>query len=134
MVLLRIPQDRRISFDHHQLDRVRYRDSIHSHILHVCTEGGKGAQNVAHGQVFLTIARKSIYTYVYSPSLDMFAFGLQIFTAKLVLLVNVGMFGLILLLTLLLAEGSKRVRAFGWICVSFSVSVFVAPLSVIVST
>ncbi|CAL9198445.1 bidirectional sugar transporter SWEET14-like [Musa acuminata AAA Group] len=55
----------------------------------------------------------------------------KIFTAKLVLLVNVGMFGLILLLTLLLAEGSKRVGAFGWICVSFSVSVFVAPLSVI---
>ncbi|CAD5185124.1 unnamed protein product [Musa acuminata subsp. malaccensis] len=55
----------------------------------------------------------------------------KIFTAKLVLVVNVGMFGLILLLTLLLAEGSKRVGAFGWICVSFSVSVFVAPLSVI---
>ncbi|RWW29221.1 hypothetical protein GW17_00006261 [Ensete ventricosum] len=64
-------------------------------------------------------------------SLDMFAFGLQIFTAKLVLLVNVGMFGLILLLTQLLSEGSERVRAFGWICVSFSASVFVAPLSVI---
>ncbi|RWW68214.1 hypothetical protein BHE74_00024280 [Ensete ventricosum] len=55
----------------------------------------------------------------------------KIFTAKLVLLVNVGMFGLILLLTLLLSEGSERVRAFGWICVSFSASVFVAPLSVI---
>ncbi|KAJ8478669.1 hypothetical protein OPV22_022396 [Ensete ventricosum] len=55
----------------------------------------------------------------------------KIFTAKLVLLVNVGMFGLILLLTQLLSEGSERVRAFGWICVSFSASVFVAPLSVI---
>ncbi|RZS02901.1 hypothetical protein BHM03_00033010 [Ensete ventricosum] len=59
---------------------------------------------------------------------------LQIFTAKLVLLVIVAMFGLILLLTLLLSKGAKRVEILGWICVSFSVSVFVAPLSVIVSS
>lgn len=55
------------------------------------------------------------------------------FTAKLVLLVNVGMFGLILVLTLLFARGAKRVEVLGWICMSFSVSVFVAPLSIIVS-
>ncbi|THU58914.1 hypothetical protein C4D60_Mb03t19490 [Musa balbisiana] len=57
--------------------------------------------------------------------------GLQMFTAKLVLLVNVGMFGLILVLTLLFARGAKRVEVLGWICMSFSVSVFVAPLSII---
>lgn len=48
------------------------------------------------------------------------------------LLLNVGVFGLILLLTLLLAVGEKRVILLGWVCVGFSVSVFVAPLSIIV--
>lgn len=48
------------------------------------------------------------------------------------LLLNVGVFGLILLLTLLLAVGQKRVILLGWVCVGFSVSVFVAPLSIIV--
>ncbi|URD91971.1 Protein RUPTURED POLLEN GRAIN 1 [Musa troglodytarum] len=68
-----------------------------------------------------------------SSDLKKSVFGLQMFTAKLVLLVNVGMFGLILLLTLLFAKGAKRVEVLGWICMSFSVSVFVAPLSIIVS-
>ncbi|XP_072958735.1 bidirectional sugar transporter SWEET14-like [Typha angustifolia] len=55
----------------------------------------------------------------------------KILTAKILLLLNVGMFGLILLLTLVLSEGSNRVSILGWICLGFSVSVFVAPLSVI---
>ncbi|CAM0912431.1 unnamed protein product [Alopecurus aequalis] len=55
----------------------------------------------------------------------------KLFTAKILLLLNVGVFGLILLLTLLLSEGNKRVAMLGWVCVGFSVSVFVAPLSVI---
>ncbi|XP_020149490.1 bidirectional sugar transporter SWEET14 [Aegilops tauschii subsp. strangulata] len=55
----------------------------------------------------------------------------KLFTAKILLLLNVGVFGLILLLTLLLSEGEKRVVMLGWVCVGFSVSVFVAPLSVI---
>ena len=59
--------------------------------------------------------------------------SMQLFTAKILLLLNVGVFGLILLLTLLLSEGEKRVVMLGWVCVGFSVSVFVAPLSVIVS-
>ncbi|URD92858.1 Protein RUPTURED POLLEN GRAIN 1 [Musa troglodytarum] len=45
-----------------------------------------------------------------SSDLKKSVFGLQMFTAKLVLLVNVGMFGLILLLTLLFAKGAKRVE------------------------
>ncbi|GJN04792.1 hypothetical protein PR202_ga22365 [Eleusine coracana subsp. coracana] len=56
----------------------------------------------------------------------------KMFTAKILLLLNVGVFGLILLLTLLLAVGEKRVVLLGWVCVGFSVSVFVAPLSIIV--
>ncbi|VAI52530.1 unnamed protein product [Triticum turgidum subsp. durum] len=55
----------------------------------------------------------------------------KMFTAKILLLLNVGVFGLILLLTLLLAGGEKRVVMLGWVCVGFSVSVFIAPLSVI---
>lgn len=56
----------------------------------------------------------------------------QLFTAKILLLLNVGVFGLILLLTLLLSAGPHRVVVLGWVCVAFSVSVFVAPLSIIV--
>ena len=58
----------------------------------------------------------------------------QLFTAKILLLLNVGVFGLILLLTLLLSAGQHRVVVLGWVCVAFSVSVFVAPLSIIVRT
>ncbi|XP_047050374.1 bidirectional sugar transporter SWEET13-like [Lolium rigidum] len=55
----------------------------------------------------------------------------KLFTAKILLLLNVGVFGIILLLTLLLAKGEKRVVSLGWVCVAFSVSVFIAPLSII---
>ncbi|XP_026660803.2 bidirectional sugar transporter SWEET14-like [Phoenix dactylifera] len=56
----------------------------------------------------------------------------RIFTAQILLLLNVGLFGLIVLLTLLLAKGPReQVRVLGWVCVSFSISVFVAPLSII---
>ncbi|XXG41634.1 hypothetical protein AAC387_Pa01g2063 [Persea americana] len=54
----------------------------------------------------------------------------RIFTAKLVFLLNVGLFSLIVLLTLLLKEGSFRVKVLGSICVAFSVCVFIAPLSI----
>jgi solute carrier family 50 protein (sugar transporter) len=52
----------------------------------------------------------------------------------IMLLLNVGVFGLIVLLTMLLAAGEKRVVLLGWVCVGFAVSVFAAPLSIIVST
>ncbi|KAG6517099.1 hypothetical protein ZIOFF_020479 [Zingiber officinale] len=57
--------------------------------------------------------------------------AVKIYTAKLVLSVNLGVFGLILVLTLFLTRGSQRVQVLGWICMCFSVSVFVAPLSAI---
>jgi solute carrier family 50 protein (sugar transporter) len=66
--------------------------------------------------------------FVYAPK------KAKMFTAKIMLLLNVGVFGAILLLTLLLFKGDKRVVMLGWICVGFSVSVFVAPLSIMVST
>ncbi|TVU50341.1 hypothetical protein EJB05_01710 [Eragrostis curvula] len=55
----------------------------------------------------------------------------KLFTAKIMAALNGGVFGLILLVTLLLFKGDKRVVMLGWICVGFSVSVFVAPLSII---
>ncbi|CAL9118142.1 unnamed protein product [Musa textilis] len=71
---------------------------------------------------------ESVYVvlyFTYAPKLA------KILTAKLVLVLNVGMFGSILLLTLLLPDGLKRVHVLGWICMCFSVGVFVAPLSII---
>ncbi|KAF7087600.1 hypothetical protein CFC21_090774 [Triticum aestivum] len=55
----------------------------------------------------------------------------KLLRAKILFPLNVGVFGLILLLTLLLSEGEKRVVMLGWVCVGFSVSVFIAPLSII---
>ncbi|VAI51280.1 unnamed protein product [Triticum turgidum subsp. durum] len=58
----------------------------------------------------------------------------KIFTAKIVLLLNIAGFGLIFLLTVFAFQGETRVISLGWICVGFSVCVFVAPLSIIVSS
>ncbi|KAL6851949.1 hypothetical protein ACP4OV_020134 [Aristida adscensionis] len=55
----------------------------------------------------------------------------KLFTVKILMLLNVGIFGLILLGTLFLFAGARRVVALGWVCVGFSISVFVAPLSII---
>ncbi|TVU50344.1 hypothetical protein EJB05_01713 [Eragrostis curvula] len=71
---------------------------------------------------------ESIYVimyFVYAPKKE------KLFTAKIMAALNGGVFGLILLSTLLLFKGDKRVVMLGWICVGFSVSVFVAPLSII---
>ncbi|KAG0480905.1 hypothetical protein HPP92_011763 [Vanilla planifolia] len=53
-------------------------------------------------------------------------------TAKMFMLLNVGLFSLIVLCTLLIPnKGSLRLKVLGWICVAFAVSVFAAPLSII---
>ncbi|XP_062219149.1 bidirectional sugar transporter SWEET15-like [Phragmites australis] len=55
----------------------------------------------------------------------------RVLTAKMLLGLNVGLFGLISLVTLLLSsKGTLRVHVLGWICVSVSLAVFAAPLSV----
>lgn len=46
---------------------------------------------------------------------------------------NLGGFGVIVTLSQYLAKGEGRVKLLGWICVTFSISVFAAPLAVIVS-
>lgn len=58
----------------------------------------------------------------------------RMFTLRLILLLNLGGICIIVLLTHLLSkERPVRVKLLGWICVVFSSSVFVAPLSIIVS-
>ncbi|GAV81643.1 MtN3_slv domain-containing protein, partial [Cephalotus follicularis] len=52
------------------------------------------------------------------------------FTMKLLLLFNIGAYGLIFVLTFLLLKGSNRVNAVGWICAVYNVAVFAAPLSI----
>uniref|UniRef100_A0A0D9VGC4 Bidirectional sugar transporter SWEET n=1 Tax=Leersia perrieri TaxID=77586 RepID=A0A0D9VGC4_9ORYZ len=56
----------------------------------------------------------------------------RMLTARMLLGLNVGLFGLVALVTLLLpAGGLLRVHVLGWICVAVSLSVFAAPLSII---
>ncbi|KAF7838971.1 bidirectional sugar transporter N3-like [Senna tora] len=51
-------------------------------------------------------------------------------TIRLLAVMNVGSFGLIMVVTHFAIHGSLRVQVLGWICVSVSVSVFAAPLSI----
>ncbi|KAJ7945664.1 Bidirectional sugar transporter SWEET [Quillaja saponaria] len=55
----------------------------------------------------------------------------RILTVKLLLLLNVFGFGVMLVLTLFLAEGAKRLTVLGWICLVFNISVFAAPLCIL---
>ncbi|PIN22406.1 Multitransmembrane protein [Handroanthus impetiginosus] len=52
-------------------------------------------------------------------------------TVMLILLLNVVGMGLIIVLTYFLAQGSTRADIVGWICLVFSLCVFVAPLCVV---
>ncbi|XP_059436161.1 bidirectional sugar transporter SWEET14-like [Corylus avellana] len=55
----------------------------------------------------------------------------KIYTAKLLILFNIGFLGLIILSTsLIIRESHLRLTAVGWICAIFSVCVYAAPLSV----
>lgn len=58
---------------------------------------------------------------------------MQVKTGMLILLLNVVGMGLIVSLTYFLAKGSTRGNIVGWICLVFSLCVFVAPLFVVVS-
>ncbi|KAL5791549.1 hypothetical protein ACOSP7_000143 [Xanthoceras sorbifolium] len=61
----------------------------------------------------------------YAPKKD------RILTLKLLLLFNVFGFGTIALLTFFLANGTNRLKILGYICMAFSLSVFVAPLCIL---
>lgn len=55
----------------------------------------------------------------------------RLLTAKLFLGLDVGLFGLIALVTMLVSAGTLRVQIVGWICVAVALGVFAAPLSII---
>ncbi|GAB4829697.1 hypothetical protein Ancab_040655 [Ancistrocladus abbreviatus] len=54
----------------------------------------------------------------------------KMYTAKLLILLNMGVYGLIILLTMSLSHGKRRAIIVGWICAVFSVCIFASPLSV----
>ncbi|KAM7269722.1 hypothetical protein ACFE04_025219 [Oxalis oulophora] len=53
------------------------------------------------------------------------------YTLKMIVSMNFGLFGFILLMVHHLAKGSQRASILGWICVAFSVCVFAAPLTIV---
>ncbi|KAJ6844741.1 bidirectional sugar transporter SWEET13-like [Iris pallida] len=55
----------------------------------------------------------------------------RVYAIKIFMLLNVGLFSLIVFSTLFLTKGHMRQKALGWMCVGFAVSVFAAPLSII---
>eukprot|EP01018_Ginkgo_biloba_P024794 Gb_12829 [translate_table: standard] len=55
----------------------------------------------------------------------------KIITAKLLAFLNVGVFGCVLLFTLLFAQGPKRILIVGWMSSAISVTVYAAPLSIV---
>ncbi|KAL5668307.1 hypothetical protein ACJX0J_020528, partial [Zea mays] len=61
---------------------------------------------------------------VYAPK------AARVLAAKMLLGLNVAVFGLVALVTMLLSDAGLRVHVLGWICVSVSLSVFAAPLSI----
>ncbi|XP_041992933.1 bidirectional sugar transporter NEC1-like isoform X2 [Salvia splendens] len=63
-------------------------------------------------------------------TINTFGGTIEVFTTKLILLLNVSSLGLITLCTYYFAHGHLRVNIVGWICAVFSVAVFVAPLSI----
>ncbi|XBH98059.1 hypothetical protein VPH35_127630 [Triticum aestivum] len=62
---------------------------------------------------------------VYAPK------SARLLTAKLFIGLDVGLFGLIALVTMLASHGTLRVQVVGWICVAVALGVFAAPLSII---
>ncbi|WKA07849.1 hypothetical protein VitviT2T_025624 [Vitis vinifera] len=54
----------------------------------------------------------------------------RILTLRLLLLINLGAFCLILIVTNFMVKRPHRVKAVGWVCLIFAVSVFAAPLSI----
>ncbi|KAG8369353.1 hypothetical protein BUALT_Bualt14G0002500 [Buddleja alternifolia] len=54
----------------------------------------------------------------------------KIFTIRLIILFNIGGLGLIIILSILVVKGSKRVTLVGWTCAIINLAVFAAPLSI----
>ncbi|KAG0495646.1 hypothetical protein HPP92_000337 [Vanilla planifolia] len=75
---------------------------------------------------FLLITINSIASFLEITYLIIYL----IYTAKIILLLDVGVFSSIVLCTLLFFKGSLRLKVLGWVSVICSTSVFAAPLSI----
>ncbi|PIA50973.1 hypothetical protein AQUCO_01100056v1 [Aquilegia coerulea] len=88
----------------------------------------------SHSEAYLLITINSFGCFIETIYLAMYmAYAprkARLLTAKLLLLVNIGLFCLIFLLTFLLAKGPNRIRILGWVCVAFATCVYIAPLSI----
>ncbi|XP_022718988.1 bidirectional sugar transporter SWEET9-like isoform X4 [Durio zibethinus] len=62
--------------------------------------------------------------FIYAPKRE------KVFTVKWIIIFNLGGYCLIMVLTNLLIERSKRVTVMGWICAVYNVAVFASPLSI----
>ncbi|XP_020675146.2 bidirectional sugar transporter SWEET14-like [Dendrobium catenatum] len=85
-----------------------------------------------HNVLLLTIntctcALESVYIAIY---LFYASKKIRLSTVKMIFFFNVGLFGSVLLITLGFLNERKRSEITGWICASFAVAVFVAPLSI----
>jgi solute carrier family 50 protein (sugar transporter) len=59
---------------------------------------------------------------------------MQISTLVLILIADIGGFGLTMIITFFVVKGTFRVHAVGLICAIFNIAVFAAPLSIMVCT
>ncbi|KAE8651732.1 bidirectional sugar transporter NEC1 [Cucumis sativus] len=55
---------------------------------------------------------------------------LKIFTLKLLMILNLGSYGVMVGGTMLILHGNKRTHAVGWICAAFNLAVFASPLAI----
>ncbi|KAH7666826.1 solute carrier family 50 (sugar transporter) protein [Dioscorea alata] len=76
----------------------------------------------------ITLLIESIYISIFLAFAPKKA---KVSTMKLLLFLNLGVFGALVLLTLTLLKGTQRIDIAGMICATFAISVFAAPLSII---
>ncbi|KAG6506655.1 hypothetical protein ZIOFF_031982 [Zingiber officinale] len=74
---------------------------------------------------------KSTESFDSFPYTLFFSCLIQVYTMKLILLINLGIFGSLLLISNLFIKESKRDQITGGICASLAVAVFIAPLTII---
>lgn len=56
----------------------------------------------------------------------------QVWTLKLIGILNVAVLGMVLVLTLLLTKGTNRIQIVGYLAAGVNMAIFVAPLAIIV--
>uniref|UniRef100_A0A7N0TBF3 Bidirectional sugar transporter SWEET n=1 Tax=Kalanchoe fedtschenkoi TaxID=63787 RepID=A0A7N0TBF3_KALFE len=73
--------------------------------------------------VFIETAYLVIYMIYATPSS-------RVLTTRILLVLNLGAYGLIILFTSYVFKGKAKIKTTGWICAIFSLCVFLAPLSI----